>query len=192
MGWHGYFCVSGSFILFGGIVVLIFGVTPNSEHKLDPECYTECAYGVSEYRKNVKRYCKLAAAFGITIGLALCVIEYAAWKCRHGDWDGDCSGRDSGGLHSASIVDRTTTTEDSSYYHITPAGNRILVTRRNNEHTDIYNLTERRSTDSIDAGNNNDDDYYGDSTAPFEEEEDGGVSVVIGDGRRINDWRING
>jgi len=183
MGCRGYLCGFGSIILFAGLVVLAFAVTPSSDQKLDPECYIKCEYGVSEYRKNVKQYCRLAAALGITVGITLSVIEYVAWVCGRGGCVRDRNSNSR--TYDQSLVSRTVR-ESSYYYYTTPGGNQILVTRRHDNES-----ARRGSTDSNDStASHNGDRYYDDSTAPLDDEVS---SDVIGSRNGSEyEWSSNG
>jgi len=179
MGLHGYVCGFGSLILFAGFVVLVFGLVPNSQRKLDPECYTECEYGVSEYRKDVKEYCKAAAAFCITLGFFLCLAECVAWRCRHGD----CS-EDERDLGSARIEEQTLVDlPESSYHYTSSRDGRTPI-------NDDYISSTRHNRE---YGNNHSRRYYDGSTAPLADGEElnfGGNED--GNGRNANGRSFNG
>jgi len=165
MGSNGYYCGFGSFILFAGFVILAFGLVPNAVRKLDPECYTGCEYGVSEYRKNVKDYCKAAAAFCIVVGFILCLYEYVAWRCRRGDCFGDNSDLHLASIEDGNFVNRTV--PESSYYYTTTRGDRIPI-NRNDDHNSSTRHDRRLLEDTNDRSNR----YYDGSTAPLVDEQE--------------------
>ena len=80
MGYPGYFCTLGCIILFASLVVLMFTIAPAKEEKLDPNCYAKCRYGEPDFKKNVRKKCKLAGGLGITFGITLCIVEFILWR----------------------------------------------------------------------------------------------------------------